>query len=115
MDATQYKTQKRAVRHRRIRAKVSGTATRPRLSVYRSNAAIYAQLIDDASGTTIAAVDSRKDTASKQEAAASVGTKIAQRAKEVGISAVVFDRGGFRYQGTIAILAEAARAGGLKF
>lgn len=115
MKTTQYKAAKRGVRHRRIRARVIGTATRPRLAVYRSNAAIYAQLIDDERGHTLAAVDSRKESGSKKEAATAVGAEIAKQAKAAGITAVVFDRGGFRYQGTIAMLADAARDGGLTF
>ena len=116
MEKTQYKNSKRVGRHRRIRAKVSGTAARPRLAVYRSNRYIYAQLVDDVASKTLAAVDSRKLTgATLTERATSVGTEIASKAKAAGITEVVFDRGGFRYQGTVAALAEGARKGGLGF
>jgi large subunit ribosomal protein L18 len=115
MDKSQYKVTKRAGRHARIRAKVSGTATRPRLAVYKSNLAVYAQLIDDTRGVTIAAVDSRTHKGTTTEGAVVVGTTIAEKAKAAGIDTVVFDRGGFRYQGIIALLADSARAGGLKF
>jgi large subunit ribosomal protein L18 len=100
-------TEKRIVRHRRIRAKVVGTAERPRLAVYRSNRALYAQVIDDEKGVTLA-------SATGNEAAA-VGSTIAKRAKEKGISAVVFDRGGFEYAGGVKVLADAAREAGLVF
>ncbi len=116
MQKTQYKTEKRLSRHNRIRAKVSGTATRPRLAVFRSNRFVYAQLIDDVAGKTLATTDSRKQTgATLTERATAVGTEMATKAKTVGIAEVVFDRGGFRYQGTVAALADGAREGGLKF
>ena len=115
MDKSQYKTEKRAGRHARIRAKVSGTAERPRLAVFKSNTAVYAQLIDDVRGATIAAVDSRKQKGTVSAGAIFVGTDIANKAKAAGITAVVFDRGGFRYQGIIAALADSARAAGLAF
>lgn len=115
MEKSQYKTIKRAGRHTRIRAKVSGTAERPRLAVYKSNQYVYAQLIDDVAGITIASVDSRKSKGTTSEGAVVAGTEIATKAKSAGISAVVFDRGGFKYQGIVAILADAARAGGLNF
>jgi large subunit ribosomal protein L18 len=116
MEKSQYKQSKRVVRHNRIRAKVSGTAERPRLAVFRSNRFVYAQLIDDVAGRTLAAVDTRKQKgATLSERATAVGTAIAETAKKAGLTEVVFDRGGFRYQGTIAALADAARAGGLKF
>ena len=115
MDKSQYKTEKRAGRHARIRAKVSGTAERPRLAVFKSNTAVYAQLIDDVRGVTIAAADSRKQKGSVSEGSVFVGTEIATKAKAAGITAVVFDRGGFRYQGVIAALADSARAAGLAF
>lgn len=114
MDKTKYKTTMRTQRHRRLRQRVSGTAARPRLAVYRSNRAIYAQLIDDTEGKTLAAVDSRKmsgDTPITQ--ATAVGTEIAKLAKDLKIDTVVFDRGGFRYQGAVAAVAEGAREGGL--
>lgn len=116
MEKTQYKQTKRVVRHNRIRAKVSGTATRPRLAIFRSNRFVYAQLIDDVVGKTLAAVDTRTqkgDTLTQR--ATAVGLEIANKAKAVGVEQVVFDRGGFRYQGTIAALADAARSGGLVF
>jgi large subunit ribosomal protein L18 len=94
-------------RHNRIRAKVRGTSQRPRLCVYRSNRYIEAQVIDDTKGVTL--ISAKMDDPQK------LGTDIAKRAQEKGISAVVFDRGGFRYTGRVAALAEAARKGGLKF
>lgn len=94
-------------RHNRIRAKVKGTATRPRLAVYKSNRYLEAQVIDDTKSVTI--------FSAKMDDALKLGAEIAKRAKEKGIDKVVFDRGGFRYTGSIAILADAARKGGLKF
>lgn len=106
----------RDMRHKRLRAKISGTAARPRLAVFRSNAAIYAQLIDDVAGKTLASADSRKEkTGTGVEKAKAVGTAIATKAKAANITEVVFDRGGNRYQGSIAALADAAREAGLKF
>jgi large subunit ribosomal protein L18 len=116
MEKTQYKSIKRVSRHNRIRAKVSGTAERPRLAVFRSNRFVYAQLIDDVAGKTIAAVDSRTQKgATLTERSTAIGTEMATKAKAAGVSVVVFDRGGFRYQGTIAALADGARSGGLVF
>lgn len=116
MDKTSYKKTQRARRHNRIRAKVSGTAELPRLAVYRSNKLVYAQLINDETGTTIAAVDSRKAKGkTPRERARAVGTLIAEAAKKAGISTVVFDRGGFLYTGTVKELADGAREGGLTF
>ncbi|USN87492.1 MAG: 50S ribosomal protein L18 [Candidatus Nomurabacteria bacterium] len=116
MEKTQYKNTKRASRHNRIRAKVTGTAERPRLAVFRSNRFIYAQLINDVTGKTLAAADSRKvEGKTLTERANAVGTVIAKKAKEAGVEKVVFDRGGYRYQGTVASLADSARAGGLVF
>lgn len=112
---TQAKVEKRASRHKRIRARVSGTADRPRLAVFRSNKAIYAQLIDDTTGKTIASADSRKEKSTLSESAATVGKAIAEKAKAAKIESVVFDRGGFKYQGAVAALADAAREGGLTF
>ena len=104
---------------RRIRGKISGTAQRPRLSVYRSNAEVYAQLIDDLNGVTLAAASTRDKsfsrTGAKSEQAKAVGTAIAKLAAEKGISDVVFDRGGYLYHGRVKSLAEGAREGGLKF
>lgn len=106
----------RVHRHKRLRSKVSGTAERPRLAVFRSNKFIYAQLIDDEAGKTLAAVDSRTEKAgTPMEKAKVVGTAIAKKAGEAKIESVVFDRGGFKYTGIVAALADAARAGGLKF
>lgn len=104
-------------RHARLRAKISGTASRPRLAVFRSVAHIEAQLIDDLSGTTVAMVTDRqlKAKGTKTEQAKAVGTAIAAQAKTLKISAVIFDRGGYQYHGRIQALAEAARAGGLTF
>ncbi len=114
MNKAQYKTEKRVVRHKRIRARVKGTALRPRLAVFRSNRFVYAQLIDDDAGKTLAAVDSRDQKgANGTERATAVGTAIAEAAKKSGVTAVVFDRGGFQYQGIVAALADGARAAGL--
>ena len=94
-------------RHNRIRAKIKGTATRPRLAVYKSNRYLEAQIIDDVAGRTLAS--------GKMDDAKALGVELAKRAKAAGISEVVFDRGGFRYTGRVAELASAAREGGLKF
>ncbi|MEX0930935.1 MAG: 50S ribosomal protein L18 [Candidatus Paceibacterota bacterium] len=116
MNKTQTKQIRRYARHARIRARVSGTADRPRLTVFRSNRAIYAQLIDDDAHKTLTTVDSRKSTgANASERAAAVGKEVADKAKKVGITKVVFDRGGYRYQGAIAALADSARENGLTF
>lgn len=116
MEKTQYKKAKRVSRHKRIRAKVSGSLERPRLAIFRSNRFIYAQLIDDTTGKTLAALDTRKvEGKTLTERAIEVGKSIAEKAKTADIKAVVFDRGGFRYQGAIAALAEAAREKGLVF
>ena len=106
----------REKRHKRVRRKLAGTAARPRLSVYRSNVHIYAQLIDDDAGETLAAADSRQvgEADNRKDAASKVGALIANKASEAGIEAVVFDRGGNKYHGRIAALAEGAREGGLK-
>lgn len=104
--------------HKRIRAKVKGTNERPRLSVFRSGKHVYAQLIDDAKQVTLAAASDlsiKKGKHTKTELAKQVGTEIAKQAKAAGVSAVVFDRGGFPYQGRVRQVAEAAREGGLKF
>jgi large subunit ribosomal protein L18 len=116
MEKSQYKNQMRVQRHKRLRHKVSGTALRPRLSVFRSNTTLYAQLIDDTAGKTLASADSRKITqGTPLQKAHQLGLDIAEKAKLVAITEVVFDRGGFRYQGNVAKLAEGAREGGLKF
>ena len=98
-----------------IRKKVSGTSARPRLAVFRSNKEIYAQVIDDVAGTTLAAASSSDTKGTKTEQAASVGKLIADNAKKAGVEAVVFDRGGFLYHGRVKALAESAREAGLKF
>jgi large subunit ribosomal protein L18 len=105
---------------KRIRKKISGTTARPRLSVYRSNIEIYAQVIDDKTGKTIVAAGSRDkdlkgDKSAKAEISKKVGIAIAAKAKAAGIEAVVFDRGGYLYHGRVKALAEGAREGGLKF
>lgn len=102
---------------RGIRKKISGTATKPRLSVFRSNTGIYVQLIDDLSGKTLASASSKdlKTKASKSELSKKVGVTIAEKAKAAGIAEVVFDRGGYLYHGRVKALAEGAREGGLKF
>lgn len=111
--------QRRRRIHNRIRRKVSGTAERPRLSVYRSNKAIYCQVIDDLAGRTLAAANSRDSGipagVAKAEAATAVGKLIAEKALAAGISSVVFDRGGYLYHGRVKALAEGAREGGLQF
>ncbi|MCM1368857.1 MAG: 50S ribosomal protein L18 [Candidatus Amulumruptor caecigallinarius] len=100
----------------RIRGKISGTAQRPRMSVYRSNKAIYVQVIDDLTGTTLCAASSKgMAEGTKVEIAAKVGEEIAKKAVEKGISEVVFDRNGYLYHGRVKSLADAARNGGLKF
>lgn len=113
---TTIKRQKREQRHRRVRARVSGTAQRPRLSVYKSNVALYAQIINDETGETLAAVISSEEKAKtpRDRAEASAAT-LAKQAKEKGVTSVVFDRGGFQYVGTVKAFADAARAAGLIF
>ncbi|MDO8463114.1 MAG: 50S ribosomal protein L18 [bacterium] len=108
----------RARRHRRVRARIIGTAQRPRLSVFRSAKHVYAQLIDDAAGRTVAAASdsdvSVSDTASRKTAIAhAVGGVLAKRAVALGVSAVVFDRGGYTYHGRVQAVADGAREGGL--
>lgn len=112
----------RTIRHRRVRRKVEGTAARPRLCVFRSVRHIYAQLIDDRTGRTLTSmstldgsVQAKTDGSTKTKEAEDVGTLLAQRAQEQGISNVVLDRGGYRYHGRVKALAEAARRGGLVF
>jgi large subunit ribosomal protein L18 len=112
------KRQRRLRRRRRVRARVTGTAQRPRLSVYRSNRGVFAQLIDDGKGHTVAAVnwiepELRKLTASEQ--AKRAGELLAERAKAAGVEACVFDRGGYQYHGRVRALADGAREGGLVF
>ena len=109
----------RVKRHNRVRGKISGTAERPRLCVFRSENHIYAQVIDDVAGTTLVAASSvEKDfegNGGNVEAAKKVGLKVAERCLEKGIDTVVFDRGGYIYHGRVQALADAAREGGLKF
>ena len=113
------KNAQRVKRHTRVRGKISGTPERPRLNVFRSNANMYAQIIDDVNGVTLAAASTHdKDfegTTGNKEAARKVGQMIAERAKAKGIEEVVFDRGGYVYHGRVAELAEGAREAGLKF
>ena len=105
------KNAQRMKRHTRVRGKISGTPERPRLNVYRSNANIYAQIIDDVSGVTLAAAASNE-----KDFEGATGSKlVAERAKAKGIDTVVFDRGGYIYHGRVAELAEGAREGGLEF
>lgn len=106
---TKTKRQNRIKRHKRIRAVIKGTKDRPRLSVFRSNKYIYAQLIDDSKGITLLNAGGPKKTALK------IGESLAKRALDKGIKKVVFDRGGYRYHGQVKTLAEAARQGGLEF
>jgi large subunit ribosomal protein L18 len=109
---------RRLRRRRRVRAKVHGTAETPRISVFRSNRGVFAQLIDDDSGRTLAAVQwTEADLRSLKpmEQAKKAGELLAARAKEAGVSSAVFDRGGYQYHGRVAALAEGAREGGLNF
>ena len=110
----------RARRHRRVRARVIGTAARPRLNVFRSLNHIYAQVIDDSQGHTLAAAgtldsDLRGQGGTKTEQAKAVGRMVAERARAAGVTQVVFDRGGWKYHGRIKALADAAREAGLEF
>jgi large subunit ribosomal protein L18 len=112
------KRQQRLRRRRRVRARIVGSAERPRLSVYRSNRGVFAQLIDDSAGRTLAAVnwtepELRKLSAGEQ--AKRAGELLADRAKSAGVETCVFDRGGYQFHGRVRALAEGARAGGLKF
>jgi large subunit ribosomal protein L18 len=115
------KYERRQIRRYRIRNRVSGTASRPRLSVFRSSIHIYAQIIDDTTGVTLAQASSKDEIKSLIEGAGKVGKSmavgklLAQRAKEKGVSAVAFDRGGYLYHGRVKALADGARAGGLNF
>ena len=106
-------------RRARVRRKLRGTSERPRLSVYRSNRYIYAQVIDDTEGTTLATASSQEPELRSDrlnvETAAKVGSLVADRAKEAGVSTVVFDRGGYKYHGRLKALADAAREAGLEF
>jgi large subunit ribosomal protein L18 len=110
--------QKRKRRHRRVRGRVQGSAARPRLCVFRSSKGIYAQIIDDDAGVTLASASTLVldgASGSKSERAAEVGKLVAQRAREAGIAKVVFDRGGYLYHGRVKALADGAREGGLEF
>lgn len=110
------KSQLRDRRHRRVRAKVSGTAERPRLSVFKSNTRLVAQIIDDMKGVTLAAVSSSSEKAkTPRERAEAAAKTLAAAAKAKGVVKVVFDRGGFQYAGTIKAFADAARQAGLEF
>lgn len=120
MITKQDKNSVRKKRHARVRTKISGTAARPRLNVFRSNKHIYAQLIDDATGVTIVSAstmdkDFGSESKSNTEAAAKVGELIAKKAVEKDIKSVVFDRGGYLFHGRVKALADAARENGLEF
>jgi large subunit ribosomal protein L18 len=109
---------KRLKRRRRVRAKITGTADRPRISVFRSNRGVFAQLIDDDSGRTLAAVNWTEDelkSLKRMEQASKAGQLLAERAKAAGVETAVFDRGGYQYHGRVKALAEGAREGGLIF
>ena len=118
-DPSKIKRDARRRRHARVRKQVQGTATRPRLAVFRSNRHVIAQVIDDVAGTTLAAASTLekdlRDESGTAAAAAKVGRLVAERAKEAGVSAVVFDRGGNVYHGRVAAVADAAREAGLEF
>jgi large subunit ribosomal protein L18 len=114
------KQESRQRRHLRVRKKVRGTAARPRLAVFRSAKHIYAQVIDDVSGRTLASAstmeaDLRSGATGNVAAATKVGERVGERAKAAGVTGVVFDRGGYRYHGRVAAVADAARAAGLEF
>jgi large subunit ribosomal protein L18 len=113
MKRTKQESRKRI--HLRIRSKISGSAERPRLSVYRSSKSIYCQIIDDLKGHTLVAAASTGCTGTKSEQAVAVGKLIAERAIAAGIKTVVFDRGGYLYHGRVKALAEGAREAGLQF
>lgn len=117
MNKQKHKIARRQRRSARVRSVVTGTAERPRLAVFRANQHMYAQLIDDVSGKTLAAASTVKDAAAgnKSEQSAAVGEKIAKKAIELNIKQVVFDRGGFKYHGRVKALADAARSAGLEF
>jgi large subunit ribosomal protein L18 len=110
------KEQQRLRRHSRVRSKISGTASNPRLTVFRSNKAIYAQLVDDSKGSVLASASSVKiKEGGSAEASKKVGLELAKGAKAKKITSCVFDRGGYLYHGRVKALAEGAREGGLKF
>src|SRR5215470_15357855 len=110
----------RARRHRRVRKKIQGTAQRPRLAVFRSNKHVYAQVIDDVAGRTLASASTAEaakgaGSTGSVAAAKAVGERLGERAKAAGVTSVVFDRGGFKYHGRVAAIAEGARGAGLEF
>ncbi|MEG3585751.1 MAG: 50S ribosomal protein L18 [Actinomycetota bacterium] len=120
VDAAKHKRAGRIRRHNRLRRKIHGTSVRPRLAVFRSNRHISAQIIDDGQGNTIVAASSlepeiRSGNTGSKEAATKVGELIGERAKAAGITSIVFDRGGLKYHGRVAAVAEAARESGLEF
>ncbi len=120
MDKSYHKAFRLSRRHRRVRGSVSGTPSRPRLAVYKSVKHIYAQIIDDLAGRTLASACSRESAAGAEKSgnaksAATVGKLLADRAKQNGVTAVCFDRGGFKFHGRVKALADAAREAGLKF
>ncbi len=120
MDKHKDKVNRRIKRHKAVRGRTMGTPSRPRLAVYKSLKHIHAQVIDDLAGRTIVAASTAEPAAGTGkggncQAAAAIGTLLAQRCKEAGVKAVAFDRGGFRYHGRVKALAEAARKGGLAF
>lgn len=116
MSTTSSKVAKRNSRHARIRAKVAGTEARPRLAIFRSNRFIYAQLINDDAGVTLLSIDTRKAKGKTALLRAKeAGAELAALAGKKGITTVVFDRGGFQYQGAVVAFAEGAREGGLAF
>lgn len=122
MPRTAIRRERRVGRHLRLRQKVRGVPQRPRLNVFRSLRHIYAQVIDDTTGSTLAAASSlslaavdKSDGGAKTDLAGRVGSAIAQQARDAGVRSVVFDRGGYKYHGRVKALAEAARKGGLEF
>ena len=119
MHNRQVARERRHRRHRRVRKKVRGTAARPRLAVFRSNKHVYAQLIDDLAGATLLSASTAEKgvtvSGANVEAATAVGKRLGERAKAAGITSAVFDRGGFRYHGRVAAVADGARDAGLEF
>lgn len=122
MNISQKKREGREQRHRRVRARVSGTSERPRMNIYRSLSNIYVQVIDDTVGKTLVSASTLDKEIAKQvegkpklEAAKIVGKIVAERAKQAGITQIVFDRGGYKYHGRVAAVAEGAREAGLEF
>lgn len=116
MDRNKKKSLRRKKIHWRVRSSIMGTAGRPRLNVYRSNKAIYCQIVDDLEGKTLASANSLAiEEGTKSDQASAVGKEIAEKAKSLDIEKIVFDRGGYLYHGRVKALAEGAREGGLKF